>query len=274
MKQNNTNRALIAALGLLLVGGVVLTVTLFNTNEPQTTPVDSLAAQLEVPQLTVPIVEPSISEAGIREFFNPEPSQSEAIEDTEQTPELPTNQPTDNAEGEQAGTPGAEAPIENELDYTEQAYYEAEPTVPVFSAFEYGARMAWPVRGEVVMDYSTDRFIFDPTLNLYRTNAIMGIASTEGTPVQAAAEGVISSITNTRREGNKITIDHGNGWSTTYTQLDDIIVSVGDVVVLGEVIAHVARPTIFSSELGENVGIRVTRDNETVNPLYMLSSVD
>jgi len=264
MKQKNTNRALMAVLGVLLIGGVLLTINLFSTSQPETSQVDALATQLEVPRVNVPILEPNIPETGIREFFNPEPEPLDepapGAEPAAATP--PSHTPQDVPPPQQESAPTGQA---NGDEYEEE-------TIPVFSAFEYGTRMAWPARGEIVMEYSTDRFIFDPTLNLYRTNAIMGIAAAKGTPVQAAAEGLITEITSTRREGNKITIDHGNGWSTTYTQLDDIIVSVGDVVVLGEVIAHVAAPTIFSSELGYNTGIRVMRDNKTINPLYMLSN--
>ena len=259
MKQRNKSVALIGALLILAVAGLLLTLD-FSPRELETAPVALLEEQLNVPQITVPVIEPYLPEAGIREFFNPEEQGAEQ----NMTP------------AEEPAAQQEEQPANIEDDDRPAAYYEheyeEEPTAPVFAAFEYGARMAWPVRGEVVLDYSTERFIFDPTLNLYRTNAIMTIAAAEGTPVQAAAEGVVTEITATRREGNKITLDHGNGWSTTYTQLYDILVSEGDVVVLGEVIAHVGRPTIFTSELGENIGLRITRYNETINPLYMLSN--
>lgn len=278
MKQRNKNVALIGAILILAVAGLLLTLD-FGAEEVETLPVASLEEQLLVPQLNVPVLEPYIPEAGIREFFNPE--EAEAASPNDASPNG-TNAGQGTTQGNGANPEASpDSGPEAELDYDESgqgpeeaAYhnYEEEPTVPVFAAFEYGARMAWPVRGEVVLDYSTERFIFDPTLNLYRTNAIMSIAAAEGTPVQAAAEGVVTDIAATRREGNKVTLDHGNGWSTTYTQLNDILVSVGDVVVLGEVIAHVGSPTIFSSELGENTGLRITRYNETVNPIYMLSN--
>jgi len=144
---------------------------------------------------------------------------------------------------------------------------------PVFSVFTGNEDMGWPVRGEVVMDFSMDRLIHDVTLNQFRTNDKISISATVGTQVLAAADGVVRSVTNDRRLGNTVVIEHGNGWFTTYSQLQDhILVSEGDVVIKNQVVGGVGEPSIFYTLLGSHLSFRVTRDDTPVNPMMVLAN--
>ena len=61
----------------------------------------------------------------------------------------------------------------------------------------------------------------------------------EGTPVYATADGVIESIAEKNSShGKSITIDHGNGYKTSYSHLSDIQVKKGNKVKRGDIIAH------------------------------------
>jgi len=140
-----------------------------------------------------------------------------------------------------------------------------------FGAFQDGDYMDWPVVGEIVLDYSTDRLIKDVTLDQYRTNDSLWISAKAGSPVRASFEGVVQSIDETRRYGTIVVIDNGNGWTTTYGQLlDSVIVEEGEVVTRGQVIGGVANPTVFGSVQGPHVSFRVERDDETVDPRSVL----
>lgn len=246
--------ALYSCLGIVLVGTAMLALYLTNSNN-ELAPVDALGAGnlipppvVEIPTANIP--QPGVQEAGIREFFNREQEQQDQqAQPQEQPQEEPVPQPTPQ--------PAPQAEIEQEV-------------IPVFNHFNEANVMIWPVLGEVVMDYSSDQFIFDSTLNLYRTNDTMNIAANAGTTVRAAAEGIVTQVFYERREGNSLTIDHGNGWTTTYSQLDNITVSEGDVVATGQIIGEVSPPSIFTSALGDNLGFRVTNEEGTVNPLVVL----
>ena len=62
---------------------------------------------------------------------------------------------------------------------------------------------------------------------------------TEGTPVYATADGVIESIAEKNSShGKTITINHGNGYQTSYSHLSDIQVKKGNKVKRGDIIAH------------------------------------
>jgi len=142
---------------------------------------------------------------------------------------------------------------------------------PVFNIFTGNNDMGWPVRGDIVMDFSVDTLIHDVTLNQFRTNDKISISANVGTQVRAASDGVVRSVEYDRRLGNTVVIEHGNGWFTTYSQLQDhILVAVGDVVIKDQVIGGVGQPSIFYTLLGSHLSFRVARDDVAVNPLLVL----
>ncbi len=142
---------------------------------------------------------------------------------------------------------------------------------PVFGGFSDNDKMIWPVLGEVVMDYSMDRTIYDQTLDQYRTNDAICIAAPQGTQVRATAEGIVASVTRTRENGNTIVIDNGNGWLTTYSQLQDgVLVKEGDYVKPGQVIGGVGSPSIYSVMLGNHVSFKITKNDQVIDPKTVL----
>lgn len=140
-----------------------------------------------------------------------------------------------------------------------------------FAYFDGSGNMQWPVFGEVVMDFSIDRLIYDRTLDQFRTNDSISIAADLGSQVLAAAEGVVERVGNSREYGNYVVVNHGNGWLTTYSQLQDgVLVSMGDVVMAGQALGGVGSPSVFSVLLGNHVGFRVENNGAVVDPRTLL----
>jgi len=146
---------------------------------------------------------------------------------------------------------------------------------PVFNSFKDGDTMDWPVLGNIVLDYSTDKLVYDETLDQYRTNDSIWISANQGSPVKAASDGVVQSIDKTAKDGTSIVIDDGNGWTTTYSQLlDSVVVKEGDVVKRGQVIGGVANPTIYGVLQGPHLSFKVAKDDVTVDPKTVLKAED
>ena len=121
--------------------------------------------------------------------------------------------------------------------------------------------------GEIVMDYDDQNLVYDKTLEQYRTNDCISLAAQIGEQVKAAADGIVKSVLNTPESGNTIILDHGNGWSTTYSQLqDDLLVNQGDTVKKGQVIGGVGSPTKYGILLGSHLDFRVAHNDSYVNP--------
>jgi hypothetical protein len=153
--------------------------------------------------------------------------------------------------------------------------FDPEFAPQTFAHFTEDDNMHWPVLGDVVMDFAMDRLVYDITLDQWRTNDNVAIAASRGDAVRAAASGVVSNILESRQFGPTVVIDHGNGWVTTYSQLDpDTAVSVGDVVTRGQIIGSVGSPSIFGSLLGYHVNFAVTSDSAPIDPNTLLTAAE
>lgn len=132
------------------------------------------------------------------------------------------------------------------------------PAEPVF---------AYPLTGEVVLPYSIDHAIYDPTLEQYRTNAGISLSAERGAQVKAAADGEVKKVGENEETGNLVVIEHANGWLTTYGQLEDTVsVKEGDKVKQGQVIGAVDAPTKYGTALGTHLDFAMEKDGAPVNP--------
>ena len=130
--------------------------------------------------------------------------------------------------------------------------------------------MSWPVRGEVIMDYSMDKTIYYPTLQEYKCNPSILIQSEEGTDVAAAFSVTVADVYHDAQLGTVVEMSLGNGYEAYYGQLENVDVAVGDTVRQGQIIGTVSTPTRFYSIEGSHLNFRVTRDGEPVDPLDYL----
>ena len=89
----------------------------------------------------------------------------------------------------------------------------------------------WPVRGKIVSDFGS-------VASGERNNGI-NIAAALGTPIHAAADGVVSYTGNELKGyGNLVLIRHSGDYVTAYAHAESILVARGDKVVKGQVIGY------------------------------------
>ncbi len=89
-------------------------------------------------------------------------------------------------------------------------------------------------------------------------------AAPEGTVVFATAEGKVKKAGRVRGLGNRIIIDHGNGYKTLYAHLDDINVFQGKKVERGDKIATVG---LTGKALIPHLHYEVIYKGKQVNPV-------
>ncbi len=136
--------------------------------------------------------------------------------------------------------------------------------------FDGSEALAWPVVGNVIMNYSMDSYVYYATLGQYRYSDAIVIGATEGEHITAAADGVVTSVFYDEEIGNGMTVALGSGYELTYGQLSDIQVAEGDTINKGDLLGTVAAPTKYYTLEGTNVYFRMTKDGEPVNPLTLL----
>lgn len=139
------------------------------------------------------------------------------------------------------------------------------PTPP--TTVKQPLRTQRPVDGETVMDYSMDCLCYNPTTRDWRTHNGMDFAAEAGTQVLAAADGTVYTIYNDESMGTTVVIRHEDGYVTTYSSLaDDVSVTVGQDVKLGDAIGHVGTTALVETVLGDHVHFSVSCDGKPVDP--------
>lgn len=131
--------------------------------------------------------------------------------------------------------------------------------------------LVWPIVGDVLINFSMDQTIYFPTLQQYKYNPAIVIAAKQGESITAAANGRVSSVGYDPTIGNTVVMDLGNGYELTYGQLENITVSEGSYVSVGDGIGTVASPTKYYSVEGTNVYFKLTKDGQPVNPMTKLN---
>lgn len=97
------------------------------------------------------------------------------------------------------------------------------------------------------------------------------IPAEKGTPILAAADGIVTEIGFDTQRGNYIVLDHGGGLETLYGQCRDILdtLAEGDTVSAGEMIAAVGSSGMST---GPHLHFEVLQDGEPQNPVAYFDS--
>lgn len=93
-----------------------------------------------------------------------------------------------------------------------------------------------------------------------------------GTPVYAAADGVVRNVTRSRKGlGNVVEIDHGNGYVTRYAHLADVEVRKGRELKKGSRIGYVG---VSGNSFAPHLHYEVMRDTLVMDPVnHLFASV-
>ncbi len=134
-------------------------------------------------------------------------------------------------------------------------------------SFAAGSTIAWPVNGNIVLDYSMDTTTYFPTLKQYKCNPGILIQAEVGQPVNAAVRGIVTVIGSNEELGNFIMMDLGDDYSILYGQLEEIEVSVGQTVEAGTLLGKVAQPTKYYVVEGPNMYLEMRHHQNPVDPL-------
>ena len=98
-------------------------------------------------------------------------------------------------------------------------------------------KLIWPVEGNIYSAFNATRG--------RRKHGAIDIVTEKGTPIAAAADGVVSVASNGGKGfsgyGKVVILDHGKGLYTLYAHCDKLLVKMGQRVKAGEYIATVGR---------------------------------
>jgi len=127
-----------------------------------------------------------------------------------------------------------------------------------------GGRFSRPVNGRLSSGFGMR---YHPILHIVRMHTGVDFAAPVGTPIHAAAAGVVIHSSYMRGYGNVVIIDHGGGISTVYAHCSRIVVSDGEKVARGQYIANVGSTGLST---GPHLHFEVRVNGKPVNPLRYL----
>ena len=139
---------------------------------------------------------------------------------------------------------------------------ETTPTVSIF---------VWPVRGQVVADWSLEVLAYDETMGDWRTHSGVDIAAPVGTQVMAAAAGTVASVEQDDLMGTTVTIAHAEGLTSIYANLGEVpTVEAGDHVNAGDIIGAIGTTAVAESARAPHLHFEMELDGNSVDPVSYL----
>lgn len=124
-----------------------------------------------------------------------------------------------------------------------------------------------PVYGHIVLEYAMDKLVYSKTLEDWRTHSGIDIASSRGTSVKAAADGIVTDIKKDPRFGITVIIDHKNGFKTVYSNLaGDDVVYPNQRVKQEDIVGAVGDTAVFESVEESHLHFEILKNNDPVNP--------
>ncbi len=134
---------------------------------------------------------------------------------------------------------------------------------------EHAKRQLIPNQAPVNVGYhsSTYGWRIDPFTGMNAFHEGIDFMAEEGTPIHAAAGGVVVFAAPHPQYGNMVEIDHGNDLVTRYAHASRILVKVGDVVLRGGKIAEVGST---GRSTGTHLHFEVRHRGVAQNPVRFL----
>ena len=242
-------------LGLLTIVAAAGTMTIHKGNSTEETPYLQMGeSQKEIAEKEGALSETKVQVADLPDTQGTEKSRSvsrqirKKPESEVQSPEMQSAPKDAVTEAEPAGA-GQAAAAASSLNFTENS------------------RMAWPVQGNILLDYSMDSTIYFPTLDQYKCNPGVVIQGEVSAPVKAPADGKVTAVGSNEEIGNYVVMDLGNEYSVTCGQLKEVQAEAGDYLEKGQILGYVAEPTKYYCVEGSSVYVELTHQGTPQDPV-------
>jgi murein DD-endopeptidase MepM/ murein hydrolase activator NlpD len=141
------------------------------------------------------------------------------------------------------------------------------PTAANSSAATGEAPLLMPVTGKVVAGFGWQ---YSGALNQWYYNPGITIAAPEGQGVYAAWGGTVKQAQTGTPAGGVVTVDDGNGFTTTYSHLGQVLVKAGQTVKQGQKLGTVGAASIYSRQSGSHLDFGVMHGNTPTDPMSYL----
>ena len=156
-------------------------------------------------------------------------------------------------------------PVTQPQPVPDEPVLKPENTQPVPAVF------TWPVKGEVLRDFSVETLSPDPTMGDWRTHAGVDVAAKLGTRVLCMTAGTVAEVWEDTALGTCIRVDHGGKLESVYANLSpEPTVKVGDRIEIGGILGAVGATANAEIGMEPHLHLEVFRDGNSMDPLELL----
>ena len=132
-------------------------------------------------------------------------------------------------------------------------------------------KFSMPIDGEILNEFSNGELVKSKTTGAWQTHNGIDIAASLGDTVISAGSGTVSAVDNDPLWGITVTIDHGNGIITRYSNLNEgVTVQVGQEVGSGEEIGAVGETADIETSEKSHLHFETVKNGSFVNPLEII----
>lgn len=127
----------------------------------------------------------------------------------------------------------------------------------------------------VLKGYASDMLVYSGTLKHWSTHTGIDLAAEAGSEVFCALDGEVKKIEKDELMGNRITVEHSDGYETVYASLDSVKegLAEGSKVLRGQSIGTVGTSAAGEVEDGAHLHFEVFLDGKSVNPQTYLGDL-
>ena len=123
------------------------------------------------------------------------------------------------------------------------------------------------IEGQIQKIFSIDSVIYSKTLQMWKTHDGIDISASIGSVVKSIEKGVVEKVYNDSFYGMTVVIDHGQGYKSSYSNLDEeVFVKAKQVVKKGTKIGKVGSTAIGEIKDESHLHMSVIKNGEYIDP--------
>ncbi|MCL2598344.1 MAG: M23 family metallopeptidase [Firmicutes bacterium] len=129
----------------------------------------------------------------------------------------------------------------------------------------------------VAQEVNFEEFVYNPSLNAWRTVTGMTFASDAGTDINAVCDGKIIGIVDTVLDGRAITVEHTAGYISIYKSLDmseATTLQVGQTIKAGQKLGTTSNSMQANAHFGNQLYLQLKQDGKFIDPASVLPAID